>query len=96
MPPRCRVTDADIETMRALNKQGLRWTEVAERIGTLSVSQVRDHAAKHGMRSVEPAKPRPPLLQTAKPVVAQPIPRGVTTLPPLPCLSEPLYVIKRY
>lgn len=95
MPPRCRVTEADIETMRELNRQGLRWTQVAERIGTLSVSQIRDHAAKHGMRNVEPAKPRPLPLQTPKPAgPAQPIPRGVVTLPPLPCLSEPMYRMK--
>ncbi len=87
-----RLSPESIELMKNLKHQGYAWKEIAEVLGATE-HQCRYFGGKLGLSGIKPVqrvcKPKMAAVQPAKP-----LPEGATTLPPLPCLQEPIYIIQ--
>jgi dephospho-CoA kinase len=78
------------DRVRELRLEGNTWAAIAERLG-MTQYQIEGIASRDKLRNLIE---NPAHMRTRLPSL-HPIPRGVKTLPPLPSLQQPLYIMKR-
>jgi hypothetical protein len=90
------VSDEHIERIKAYKLEGKTWAEVAKLVN-LSEHQCRHQLHKLGFKPLHPCKfagySQTERMSRAE-TEAKLIPRGSPTLPPLPCLLEPIHIIQ--
>jgi len=83
-----RLSPADYQCIREQKDAGFTWKQIGSQFG-LTERQVKERASRLGIRATKVSF-RPTQPKVAQRILAQPIPRGVATLPPLPSLLMPL------